>query len=115
MKKTTKKEMFTKLLDYVKDDVALTEFINHEIALVEKKNSAPKKPTARQNENETLKDDILAYMVADTEYTISDLQENIPSLKELSNQRISAIVSQLVDDNSLTRVIKKRKSYFSLA
>ena len=31
---------------------------------------------------------------------------------ELSNQRVTAIVKQLVEDNALVRTVDKRKAYF---
>lgn len=112
-KKVTKRENYLKVLDYVKDNADLVAFINHEIELLDKKNLKVKKPTARQIENENLKDVILDIMVAGTQYTIADLQSMSPSLAELSNQRISAILSQLVEDKAVERIIKSRKSYFS--
>ena len=115
MAKITKRENYVKILDLVKNDADLVNFINHEIELLDKKNKAPKKPTARQNENESFKDLILDYLPTHAESTISDLIENIAEFNDLSNQRVSAIVSQLVEDNSVVRVIKKRKSYFSIA
>lgn len=115
MKKLTKRENYELVLDYVKDNADLVAFIKHEIELVDKKNKAPKKPTAKQIENESFKDLILAYLNTVEEATISDFIANIPELNNLSNQRVSAVVSQLVEDNAVVRTIKARKSYFSLA
>ena len=80
-----------------------------------KKNSAERKPTANQVENQGYKADILAYLGTVERATITDLMKAIPSLAELSNQRVSAIVRQLKEDGIVTRVEIKRKAYFSLA
>ena len=80
-----------------------------------KKNSAERKPTANQVENQGYKADILAYLGTVESATITDLMKAIPSLAELSNQRVSAIVRQLKDSGEVVREEIKRKAYFSIA
>ena len=80
-----------------------------------KKNSAERKPTANQVENQGYKADILAYLDTVERATITDLMKAIPSLAELSNQRVSAIVRQLKDSGEVVREEIKRKAYFSIA
>ena len=80
-----------------------------------KKNSAERKPTANQVENQGYKADILAYLGTVENATITDLMKAIPSLAELSNQRVSAIVRQLKDSGEVVREEIKRKAYFSIA
>ena len=80
-----------------------------------KKNSAERKPTANQVENQGYKADILAYLGTVERATITDLMKAIPSLAELSNQRVSAIVRQLKDSGEVVREEIKRKAYFSIA
>lgn len=85
-------------------------------ASIDKKNAykGEKKPTAKQTENEGLKTDILAYLETTDKVTITDLIKNVPSLADLSNQKVNAIVRQLKEDNILKREEIKRKAYFSL-
>lgn len=85
-------------------------------ASIDKKNAykGEKKPTAKQTENEGLKTDILAYLETVDKATITDLIKNVPSLADLSNQKVNAIVRQLKEDNILKREEIKRKAYFSL-
>lgn len=80
-----------------------------------KKNSAERKPTANQVENQGYKADILAYLSTVESATITDLMKGVPSLAELSNQRVSAIVRQLKDSGEVVREEIKRKAYFSIA
>ena len=111
----TKRENYAMIREMVKDNAELVAFIDHEIELLNKKNSAKSnKPTAKQLENEKLKDVILNALT-DKPVTITEMQSEIPALVELSNQRISAIVTQLVEDNSLVRTVVKRKAYFAKA
>jgi hypothetical protein len=117
VKKETKKDKFSALLALaeVKANPKLVEFINHEIELLEKKNSAEKKPTAQQTANEAIKSAILGNMVEGKKYTITDLIKSVPECADLTNQRVSALVRQLVDDKVVVRSEDKRKAYFALA
>ena len=111
-KKMTKREMFEMIKanhNLSADEIA---FIDHELELLAKKNSAEKKPTAVQVENEGIKADILNGMESVKKYNITDLMKKIPACAELSNQRVSALVRQLVTDRVVERTEEKRKAYF---
>lgn len=113
VKKMTKREMFEMIKanhNLSADEIA---FIDHELELLAKKNSAEKKPTAVQVANEGIKADILDGMEIGKKYTITDLMKEIPACAELSNQRVSALVRQLVTDGAVERTEEKRKAYFS--
>ena len=71
--KLTKRDHFNTLLtiEEVKSNPALVDFINNELNLLAKKNSADKKPTATQALNEELKTAILEYMKPGEKYTVS--------------------------------------------
>ena len=116
-KKMTKKDYFNSLLkiDAVKSNPAYVEFINHEIELLEKKNSGEKKPTAQQVANDSIRKEILDNMVEGKQYTITDIIKEIPACADLTNQRVSALMRQLKDDHLVVRIEDKRKAYFSLA
>lgn len=111
-KKMTKREMYEMIKanhNLSADEIA---FIDHELELLAKKNSAEKKPTAVQVANEGIKADILDGMEIGKKYTITDLMKEIPACAELSNQRVSALVRQLVTDGAVERTEEKRKAYF---
>ena len=80
-----------------------------------KKNSAERKPTATQTENIGLKDAILAFMEVGKQYTVTDLMKGCAEIAGLSNQKVSALVRQLLLDGKVTREEIKRTAYFSLA
>jgi hypothetical protein len=117
VKKMTKRDYFNSLLalDEVKSNPKFVEFINHEIELLDKKNSADKKPTAQQTANDSIKVAILDHMVEGKMYTITDIIKSVPECAELTNQRVSALVRQLKDEGKVVRTEDKRKAYFSLA
>ena len=110
----TKREYFTELKGIVANDKELVAFIDHELELLDKKNSAPKNPTQKQVDNEKFKNIILDN-IGEKSMTVSEIQKDILGTYDLSNQRVSAIVKQLVEDNSLVRTVDKRKAYFSKA
>ena len=117
-KKMTKREMF----ELIKGKYPLTAeevaFIDHEIELLTKKNSADKKPTAQQEANATIKSAIQTVMEANPNqlFTVSELMKKVPGLPEdMTNQRMSALVRQMVEAGLVKRTEEKRKAYFSLA
>ena len=111
-KKITKREKFEMLMTIaeVKANPILSEFIERELELLTKKNSAEKKPTAQQAENEAIKETILENLTS--RMTISEMQKTIPDLAEYSNQKISALMRQLFLEGLVKKVEDKRKSYF---
>lgn len=116
-RKPTKRDYFNALLNIedVKSNPNLVEFIEHELELLAKKNSSEKKPTAVQVANEGIKGVILETLAdAGKMLTISEMQKANEELGELSNQRISALVRQLLNDGKVERVEDKRKAYFKL-
>jgi predicted RNA-binding protein (virulence factor B family) len=116
-KKITKRDRFNALLSIpaVQADAGLVDFINHELELLAKKNSADKKPTAQQTANEAIKSAIVEAMEANRLYTVTEIQKSVDECADLSNQRVSALLRQLKDDGVIVRIEDKRKAYFSLA
>ena len=118
-RKPTKRDNFNALLNIeaVKADPSLVEFIEHEIALLDKKNSAERKPTAKQVENAGFKADILAWMEPSTNYACADIVKGVPSIVAagLSANRVTAMLTQLVNDGSIVRETENRKSVYHLA
>lgn len=114
-KKMTKKDYFNTLLSLseVKSNPALVEFIEHELELLAKKNSAEKKPTAQQVANQGVAEAIVAHLQAEPTrlFTITELIKEVPACADLTNQRVSAIVRGLIGV-SVERVEEKRKAYF---
>ena len=116
----TKAQKFQILADLpaVKADPMLSEFIAHEMELLAKKNTADKKPTAQQEANAGIKSAVLTLMQEHPNqlYTVSDLLKAVPNLPDtMTNQRMSAIVRQMVDAGQVKRTEDKRKAYFSKA
>ena len=118
-RKPTKRDNFNALLAIpaVAENSALVDFINHEIELLDKKNSAERKPTPKQVENAGFKSDIVAYMEQGVQYLSADLAKSVPSIVAagISGNRVTAMLTQLVNEGTLVRTEDKRKNYYSLA
>ena len=119
-RRTTKREYYNILLgiEAVNSNPELVAFIKNEISLLDKKSnsSSNKKPTVRQSENAGLKEAILNYLRQNDPATITELMKNVPELaaiENLTNQRTSAIVRQMVEiDKTVERLVEKRTAYF---
>lgn len=111
-KKLTKREKFAMVMEYVTDNEMLTEFLQNEINLLTKKASSSTK-SKTQVENEGIKDVILNALIEIGEsITITDLQKTNEELGKLSNQKISALMTQLKNEGKVERIQDKKKSYF---
>ena len=115
VKKMTKKDYFTTLrsIPAVQENPELVKFIDHELELLAKKNSAEKKPTAQQVENASVAEAIIAHLQAEPTrlFSITELIKEVPACADLTNQRVSAIVRGLIG-TSVERIEEKRKAYF---
>ena len=117
-KKMTKKETINLLIDVlmgnkeVEDMQIFVDFLIHERELLEKKSSNSGQ-TKTQKENETIKEKIVETLKGLDKYaTITEIQEANAELGEYSNQKISAILKQLVDSQVIDKMIDKKKAYF---
>lgn len=112
-KKITKRDRFESLLklSQVQADPGMVEFINHELELLAKKNSAEKKPTAVQVANEGIKNALYDAMQENRLYTVTELIKEVPACADLTNQKVSNLLRQMIPER-IERVEEKRKAYF---
>lgn len=120
-KKMAKRDYFNGLLGVLenhKDSIENYEefkaFIEREIELLNKKRSNSK-PTKTQIENEKIKEKILiAFEKIDEPVTITELAK-MDGLTEYSNQKLSVLCHQLVDEHKVVNTKVKKVSYFKIA
>lgn len=113
--KLTKKDLFNKLLEVeeISANEELVGFINHELELLEKKANRTG-TTKTQKENEGIKDIIFETLrLEGAPMTITQLQETDKTLEGLSNQKISALLAQLVNTNKVIRTKDKKTTLFA--
>ena len=127
----TKRDYFTAILSKVDMDATydiskgdatvkvsgadVAGFLNHELELLDRKNTVDKKPTATQMANEGIKADIKAFLDAHKgeKFTVSALMKSVPAIADASNQKVSSLVRQMVLDGQADRIEDKRKAYFT--
>ena len=87
----------------------LAKFIDGRVVVLDKK-AANKKASAKQEENEVLKTQIFDTLTAeDKAFTVGELIK----VFEVSSQKMSALLTQMVKDGSVTRTVEKKTAYFS--
>ena len=113
--KMTNKNALTYVLETYGDTLPadVTEKLNGMIAQFEKKSGAERKPTARQVENAKIKEDILSKMEDNVLYTVGDILKTFSLGEDMTSQRLTAILSQMVEANDVTKTKEKGKSLFS--
>jgi hypothetical protein len=85
-------------------------------ASLEKKSGAERKPTATQVANEGYKSAIVDFLGGvDKPQTVTDILKGVPALEGFSNQKVSALMTQLKDAGVVVKTSDKRRSYFALA
>ena len=112
----TKREYFAEIRAIVIDNPDLVAFVDHQVDMLDRKSATPRKPTATQLENIGFKDDILIFLSdADKPMNIKEIQNGIPALANLSNQRIARLLTDLVSAEKVVRTKIKQTPYFAIA
>ena len=113
--KKTQKDFFNEIIALAtengRDD--LVEFAQGRIAILEKKRGSGK-PTAKQEENEGIKAEIVAFLADNGGVTVSDMIKT-EKFADYSSQKMSALLKQLVDTGKVAKTIDKKRAFFSLA
>ena len=110
----TKKEMYRNIATLLADNEEVVAFCDHEIELLENRKSSKKGMTATQKANIEVKDNIVAVLTEMGEaVTITEMQAD-ERLAGFSNQKLSALLRQLVDEGTVDKVIEGKKSKFTI-
>ena len=91
-------------------------FIRNEMALLAKKNTSDRKPTATQEANIKYRNLIIEFLsMQDSGKTCTEIAKGVDELSEFNNQKIAALMRQLVEAGKVTKATVKGKSIFSVA
>ena len=114
--KITKREVIGMMMneEVVKANPTYVAYLENELALLDKK-AQNKKATKTQEQNVGIKATILKVLATIGSGTVTDIQNGNEGLSALSNQKVSALVRQLVESGEVVRTTDKKKSIFSLA
>ena len=117
-KKMTKRDYFSKLIEIVEDanvdnSAEIVNFLNNEIKLLNKKSNVK---TKTQKENEVLMEVVFnALAEVGKPVTVSELMEANEEVGAMKNQKVTALLKKLKENERVVRVEDKRKAYFSIA
>lgn len=119
MEKMTQKQFFNEIIVALNggeskvstDD--MINFIQGRIAVLDNK-TANRKPSKTQVENEKFKETILEVLV-DGGKTATEVLKSSADFDGLSNQKISALLRQLIAEDKVVKDTEKGKSIFKLA
>lgn len=123
VKKVTKRDYFEMIKGICGDREDIVNFCNHEIELLSRKNSRSG-ATKTQKENLIVAEMLVEELAkVNKPITITDLMNasdiiqnyTLENGNKLTNQKISAIFKQLVENKTIVKVVDKKKSYFSIA
>ena len=114
--KITKREVIKMMMneEVVKTNPTYVAYLENELALLDKK-AQNKKATKTQEQNIGIKATILKVLTTIGSGTVTDIQNGNEELSALSNQKVSALVRQLVESGEVVKTVDKKKSIFSLA
>ena len=114
--KITKREVIGMMMneEVVMANPTYVAYLENELALLDKK-AQNKKATKTQEQNKGIKTTILEVLATIGSGTVTDIQNGNEELSTLSNQKVSALVRQLVESGEVVKTTDKKKSIFSLA
>lgn len=95
----------------------IVEKLNSMIAQLDKKSGSEKKLTEQQVQNISFKTDILALLFDGKARTATEILNEVPTFEgvNMTNQRVSALLRQLILDGKVVKDIVKGKAYFKIA
>lgn len=113
--KTTNKSALTYILEHYDLPADVAEKVQGMLTQLEKRSSAERKPSARQVENEKLKGEIVNSMEEGRKYSVGEMIKEFSFFPaDITPQRVSALMTQLVDAKLVEREVVKRKVLFFL-
>lgn len=118
--KMTKKDWFATIRAMVEGsgnerENEILAFIDHEVELLEKKSSKSGQTKTQKENVEVVAKIENALREVGKAVTITELQTASEEMSAYSNQKLSALLKQMVSKGTVVRTEDKKKAYFSLA
>lgn len=112
--KKTKKEMFMVIVNETQNE-EVKAFCLREIELLDKKSSRKSNSLSKTQRENLLFKNLIIEVLDDEPRTIKEIQGLNESLNELSSQKMSALLKQLVESGNVERITDKRQTKFKRA
>lgn len=118
MEKMTKREMFTAIKANLTDEAQIA-FIDHEIALLDKKSATKSKASEKAAEARAAAGELVVAFLQGTPdqiYTATELSHKVDGVgDDCSTSKMVAILKPLVADGVVKTIKEKSKTYYQLA
>ena len=116
--KMTNKKALTYAIENCDLPIEVRDKFEKMIAQLDKKSGAERKPTARQTENAVIRAELIDYInenyvEGSDGYTVTDLIKECPAVEGKSNQYVSALLRQAIQEVALSKGSVKRRTYFA--
>ena len=115
--KMTQREFFNEVVVLMEQAgrTDLADFARGRIDALDKK-SATKKPTKTQVENESVKE-VIANVLSDSKapMTVTEILTSGKLAEGTSNQKVSALLRQMIDEGKVVKTTEKKVSRFAVA
>ena len=112
----TNKMTYVSVITDVLNGVELTDEHKEKLtalkASLEKRASGKRSMTATQKENVEVKKSIAEFLADGSAHSATEVGK---ACGEISNQKASALLKQMVDEGSVVKFSEKRKTYFKIA
>lgn len=110
--KSKKSSSIKKELEEIDKRYPLPKMLEYKKPVVSNPTTVVQQRTPQEMVNASFKEAIYEYLLTVDLVSIVDIQENCPEVADLTNQRVSAYVRQLLSEGRVERIEDKRKAYF---
>lgn len=115
--KMTKKDAFTAIAAVLREQgqEELATFMDKEVERLKNSANSLRKPTANQQANVELKNDIEAFLsTTDEPKRICEIIEGVETLNSASNQKVNSLLIQLRKEGRVKKVMLKKEAFFTI-
>ena len=112
--KTTKRVVLNHILENYSNDTMVVEYAKHELELLDKKASSRTETPVQKENAEILKVIVETLTNLAKPVRISELQGANDKLKDYSNQKMSALLKKLVDNEIVVKTNDKKNTLFAI-
>ena len=115
--KMTKKDAFTAIAAVLREQgqEELAIFMDKEVDRLKNSANSLRKPTANQQANEELKNDIETFLsTTDEPKRICEIIEGVEALNGASNQKVNSLLIQLRKEGRVKKVVLKKEAFFTI-
>lgn len=115
--KMTKKDAFTAIAAVLREQgqEELAVFMDKEVDRLKNSANSLRKPTANQQANVELKNDIEAFLsTTDEPKRICEIIEGVEALNSASNQKVNSLLIQLRKEGRVKKVMLKKEAFFTI-